>query len=122
MHTSSTRPDLQPLRLSSLFSFECGLCLCFGCESHLPWPSQTINSLLGELPVELRSGWIEHAWVTVPLKNITTSLVDNCKLELEGLRLTFAPRKVKSTPSKLLCASALEELLIHLHVVCVLMA
>jgi hypothetical protein len=64
--------------------------------------------------VELRSGWIEHAWVTVPLKNITTSLVDNCKLELEGLRLTFAPRKVKSTPSKLLCAPTLD-FLIHLH-------
>jgi len=69
------------------------LCSCFllSASFHL----QTINSLLGELPLELTRGSVQHAWVTLPLKNITASLVDNCKLELESLRLNFAPYKVK---------------------------
>ena len=59
--------------------------------------TDTFNALLGDLPLELRSGWLEHAWVTVPLASLSSSLVDHCRLELEGLRLTFAPRTKRTT-------------------------
>ncbi len=56
---------------------------------------------MGELPFTIKSGWIEHAWVTIPLKHIASNFVDNCKVELEGLYITLVPGKAKSKSKKI---------------------
>ncbi|KAL6078786.1 Autophagy protein, variant 2 [Balamuthia mandrillaris] len=55
---------------------------------------QKINELLEDFPFHMKSGWIEHAWVTIPLRNLSSS-IDNCKLELDGVYITLVPGKPK---------------------------